>query len=87
MSQLLRTLWRGEAVTAADVLSVARRHLRPADAATVIVGDERGLGGQLEGIAAAMPDDERSLLACNGIGPTKLERYGDDILAVLATVR
>ncbi len=42
---------------------------------------------QLEGVAAAMPDDERGLLACNGIGPTKLERYGEDILAVLATVR
>ncbi|HET6830068.1 MAG TPA: ATP-dependent DNA helicase UvrD2 [Solirubrobacterales bacterium] len=42
---------------------------------------------QLEGIAAAMPADERALLACNGIGPTKLERYGEDILAVLATVR
>ena len=42
---------------------------------------------QLEGIAAAMPENERELLACNGIGPTKLERYGDDILAVLATVR
>ena len=42
---------------------------------------------QLEGIAAAMPVDERALLACNGIGPTKLERYGEDILAVLATVR
>jgi DNA helicase-2/ATP-dependent DNA helicase PcrA len=42
---------------------------------------------QLEGIAAAMPADERELLACNGIGPTKLERYGDEILAVLETVR
>ena len=42
---------------------------------------------QVEGIAAAMPEGERELLACNGIGPTKLERYGDDILAVLATVR
>jgi DNA helicase-2/ATP-dependent DNA helicase PcrA len=42
---------------------------------------------QLEGIAAAMPEGERELLACNGIGPTKLERYGEDILAVLATVR
>ena len=42
---------------------------------------------QLEGIAAAMPSDERELLACNGIGPTKLERYGDDILAVLDSVR
>ena len=36
---------------------------------------------------AAMPSDERELLACNGIGPTKLERYGDDILAVLDSVR
>ena len=34
-----------------------------------------------------MPEGERDLLACNGIGPTKLERYGEDILAVLATVR
>jgi len=42
---------------------------------------------QLEGIAAAMPSDERELLACNGIGPTKLDRYGDDILAVLDSVR
>ncbi len=42
---------------------------------------------QLEGIAAAMPADERALLACNGIGPTKLDRYGEDILAVLATIR
>ncbi|MEZ5074270.1 MAG: ATP-dependent DNA helicase UvrD2 [Solirubrobacterales bacterium] len=42
---------------------------------------------QLEGIAAAMPADERALLACNGIGPAKLERYGEEILGVLATVR
>jgi predicted Zn-dependent peptidase len=40
---------RVEAVTAEDVLAVARRYLRPADAATVIVGDEGGLGGSLEG--------------------------------------
>jgi ATP-dependent DNA helicase UvrD/PcrA len=42
---------------------------------------------QLEGIAATMPAGERELLACDGIGPTKLERYGEDILAVLASVR
>ena len=42
---------------------------------------------QLEGIAAAMPTDERELLACNGIGPAKLERYGEDILTVLDGVR
>jgi hypothetical protein len=34
-----------------------------------------------------MPEDARALLACNGIGPTKLERYGEEILGVLATVR
>jgi DNA helicase-2/ATP-dependent DNA helicase PcrA len=42
---------------------------------------------QLEGVAAAMPSNDRELLACNGIGPTKLERYGEDILAVLDSVR
>jgi DNA helicase-2/ATP-dependent DNA helicase PcrA len=42
---------------------------------------------QLDGIAAAMPADERELLACEGIGPSRLERYGDDILAVLESAR
>jgi DNA helicase-2/ATP-dependent DNA helicase PcrA len=42
---------------------------------------------QLEGIAAALPGNDRELLACNGIGPTKLERYGEDILAILDSVR
>ncbi|MGB2852640.1 MAG: ATP-dependent DNA helicase UvrD2 [Solirubrobacterales bacterium] len=42
---------------------------------------------QLDGIAATMPSDARELLACEGIGPSRLERYGDDILAVLDSVR
>jgi len=42
---------------------------------------------QLEGVAAAMPADARELLACEGIGPSRLERYGDEILAVLDAVR
>jgi DNA helicase II / ATP-dependent DNA helicase PcrA len=42
---------------------------------------------QLEGIAAAMPGGPRELLACDGIGPTRLERYGDEILATLDSVR
>jgi DNA helicase II / ATP-dependent DNA helicase PcrA len=42
---------------------------------------------QLEGIAAAMPSDPVALLACDGIGPTKLERYGEQILEVLDAVR
>jgi DNA helicase-2/ATP-dependent DNA helicase PcrA len=41
----------------------------------------------IDAIAVAMPSDARELLACEGIGPTKLERYGDDILAVLDGVR
>ncbi|MGH2962131.1 MAG: ATP-dependent helicase, partial [Solirubrobacterales bacterium] len=39
------------------------------------------------GIAAAMPADAPELRACDGIGPAKLERYGDEILAVLDSVR
>ncbi len=42
---------------------------------------------QLDGVAATMPTDARELLACEGIGPTRLERYGDEILALLDTVR
>ena len=42
---------------------------------------------QLHGIAVAMPADAAELLACDGIGPSRLERYGEDILAVLDSVR
>ena len=41
----------------------------------------------LEAISAAMPTDEHSLLAVAGIGPAKLELYGDEILAVLDQLR
>jgi DNA helicase-2/ATP-dependent DNA helicase PcrA len=41
----------------------------------------------IAGIAAAMPADAAELRACDGIGPAKLERYGDEILAVLDSVR
>ncbi|HEX2574732.1 MAG TPA: HRDC domain-containing protein, partial [Aquihabitans sp.] len=37
----------------------------------------------LRGIALARPTDAAGLLACDGIGPTKLDRYGDEILALL----
>ncbi len=39
----------------------------------------------LRGIALARPTSAKDLLACDGIGPTKLDRYGDDILARLDT--
>jgi DNA helicase-2/ATP-dependent DNA helicase PcrA len=41
----------------------------------------------IAGIATAMPGDAAELRACDGIGPAKLERYGDEILAVLDSVR
>jgi DNA helicase-2/ATP-dependent DNA helicase PcrA len=40
----------------------------------------------LRGIALARPATAAELAGCDGIGPTKLERYGDDILAVLDQV-
>jgi superfamily II DNA helicase RecQ len=37
----------------------------------------------LRGIALVRPETAAELAACDGIGPTKLDRYGDDILAAL----
>ena len=41
----------------------------------------------LRGIALARPTDAAGLLQCDGIGPTKLERYADEILARLDGVQ
>jgi DNA helicase-2/ATP-dependent DNA helicase PcrA len=41
----------------------------------------------LEGIASARPSTLRELVRCKGIGPAKLEKYGDDVLAVLESVQ
>ncbi|MEO5577079.1 MAG: ATP-dependent DNA helicase RecQ [Gaiellaceae bacterium] len=38
----------------------------------------------LRELATAKPENERDLAAVKGFGPTKLERYGDDVLAVIA---
>jgi DNA helicase-2/ATP-dependent DNA helicase PcrA len=35
-------------------------------------------------LASARPGDERALAAVPGIGPAKLERYGSELLALLA---
>ena len=40
----------------------------------------------LAGIATRAPTTLDELARCTGIGPTKLERYGDEIIAVLADV-
>lgn len=37
----------------------------------------------LRGIALARPRSAEELLACDGIGPTKLDRYGDELIALL----
>jgi len=37
----------------------------------------------LEGIAAALPSSLEQLARCRGVGPAKLEKYGDDLLGVL----
>lgn len=40
----------------------------------------------LEEIAELLPKDWADLASISGVGPTKLERYGDEVLAVVATV-
>jgi len=40
----------------------------------------------LEEIAELLPKDWADLAAVSGVGPTKLERYADEVLAVIATV-
>jgi len=37
----------------------------------------------LIGIAEAMPATLRDLLSCRGVGPAKIDKYGDEVLAVL----
>ncbi len=56
-------------------LEVARADKVPA---YVVLSD-----AHLAGIAADRPASLEQLARCKGIGPTKLERYGDEILAVL----
>jgi DNA helicase-2/ATP-dependent DNA helicase PcrA len=72
----------GEAAQGALRAWRAERSSRDAVPAYVVLSNRH-----LAGIAAAMPTDAAELRACDGIGPAKLERYGDDILAVLDSVR
>jgi len=39
----------------------------------------------LRAMAASVPGTERELLAISGVGPVKLERYGDRFLELLRT--
>lgn len=75
-------LW-GAAAEAEAVLRAWRTERAKADGQPpyIVLSD-----AHLRGIALARPTDAAGLLACDGIGPTKLERYGDDILARLDQV-
>jgi DNA helicase II / ATP-dependent DNA helicase PcrA len=72
-------LW-GAAAEAETALRAWRTSRATADdvPAYVVVNDKH-----LRGIAMARPTTPAELAACDGIGPTKLERYGDELLALL----
>ena len=64
-----------------DALKAWRRDRAKADGVPsyVVLHDTH-----LAGIAAERPTSLVRLARCPGIGPTKLERYGDEIIAVVA---
>jgi DNA helicase II / ATP-dependent DNA helicase PcrA len=83
-AQLTRA--RGAAITHAepelvDALKAWRKQRAASDhvPAYIVLSD-----AHLEGIADARPESLNALARCTGIGPTKLERYGDEIIAVIA---
>ena len=81
-----RTLGRAAsplADAAATALRAWRTERSRADKvpAYVVLSDKH-----LDGIASRHPADLAELRACPGIGPAKLDTYGDDILAVLASL-
>ncbi len=73
-------LW-GAAAGAEAQLRAWRTKRSQADGvpAYIVVNDKH-----LRGIALARPTSPAELVACDGIGPAKLERYGDEILELLA---
>jgi DNA helicase II / ATP-dependent DNA helicase PcrA len=64
-----------------DALKTWRRQRAASDRvpAYIVLSD-----AHLEGIADRRPESLAELARCVGIGPTKLERYGDEIVAVIA---
>jgi len=60
-------------------LTVAKKESIPA---YVVLNDN-----ELVGIAARLPATLSELADCRGMGPIRLERWGDEVLAVLETVR
>jgi DNA helicase-2/ATP-dependent DNA helicase PcrA len=54
---------------------------RAASVPAYVVFDDK----TLIAIASTRPSDDRSLLAVPGVGPTKLERFGGDVLGIVAS--
>ena len=75
-------LW-GPAADAESVLRAWRTERARADGVPpyIVASDKH-----LRGIALSRPSTPVELIACDGIGPAKLERYGEEILAVLETL-
>jgi DNA helicase-2/ATP-dependent DNA helicase PcrA len=71
----------GRVATAFDELRQLRERLRDGKPAYVVFDDKT-----LAAIARALPDSLADLAAVKGVGPTKLEQYGDDVLGVVAAV-
>jgi len=71
----------GEAGEAGTALRSWRREVARAAGlpAYVVLND-----GELDGIASRRPTTMAELAACRGMGPIRLERWGDEILSVLA---
>jgi DNA helicase-2/ATP-dependent DNA helicase PcrA len=74
----------GDLKVLVDALKAWRKQRSTADKvpAYVVLSDTH-----LAGIATAAPETLEDLARCPGIGPTKLERYGDEILAVVNDTR
>jgi len=84
LPELLGTLRPASADDAAELLEALRawRRRRAADDAVpaFLVAHDR----TLDDIAHRRPTDRIALRACHGIGPAKLARYGDELLALVA---
>ncbi len=65
-----------------DLLRAFRDRARDGKPAFTVFDDKT-----LVAIASALPDDLAALARVKGVGPAKLEQYGDDVLALVATAR
>jgi len=73
-------LWGPPALAEAELRAWRSRRAKADGVPAYVVLNDR----HLRGIAIARPASPTELAACDGIGPTKLENYGDDILHVVA---